>query len=121
MFDMEAYAIQENLYHAWDQWEISSCIERHGGHMWQLELEPFLDYPDVSLNCSYCPASIEDLGCGGSDCIYGEVGVMPIANGQHRSLLPQTIPVRAELIVEHYPANPSHGDEWGIWIEVSNV
>lgn len=117
--DMETYAARQNLAEAWRAWEVESCIERNGDHRWRIELEPFYDYDSVDLICDYCPASCIDLGgYDGSEMIYGSIGAMSIDAGNHRSLLPWSGPVSAELVVEHYPANPAHGDEWDAYITI---
>lgn len=122
--DMETMAIRENLAYAWHRWELESCIERNGKHLWELEVTPLGLDPDdaeVDLSCSYCPATVDDLHPDGMEYLQGESDGFRIQDGKSLSSLPFHGSVRAEVIVKRYPANPSHGDEYDAWIEVSNV
>lgn len=119
--DMETMAIRENLAYAWHRWELESCIERHGEHLWELETDPEMLDGTFDLSCSYCPAGADDLYPDGLEFTYGEVDGFPIEQGKHLSPRLFCGPVKVELIVKHYPANPSHGDEYDVWIEVRDV
>ena len=47
----QAYA--DNAW-AWSQWAAASCIERHGDHLWYLDLYHPEDGHGVALTCGYC-------------------------------------------------------------------
>lgn len=107
---------------AWAAWAKYSCVERHGDHLWQIELDGLENEGgSVSLSCRYCPASSHDLYPDGIDVVYGEVDGIPIENGTHRSLVDYTAPVTAELHTQYYPGGPWGGDEWDVWVTVESV
>lgn len=108
--EVETYADAENLRYAWHRWEMHSCEER-GGHWWTLTG----DHPDdwgtpnegrVSLDCSYCSASTDDLA--GQDSyyfVYGQIGDITIKGGYHDYHEDFEVLVSAEVEVKKYGPN----------------
>jgi hypothetical protein len=111
-----AYGIDE----AWAAWQKYCCVERNGAHLWLAELDTVEEGGDVSLTCQQCPASVDDLCPDGADAVVGDVDGIPVEFGRSRTLTHYAAPVHAALRVEHYPANPAHGDEWDVWIEIES-
>lgn len=81
---------------AWRLWQIASCVERHGGHLWELELDHPEDGACVSLWCSYCPMTADDWIIDGHDLVWLEFGGVTVVSGRHNSPVPLTVPVHAE-------------------------
>jgi hypothetical protein len=46
---------------AWSQWAAASCIERHGDHLWYLDLYHPEEDSTVGLSCDYCHISGYDV------------------------------------------------------------
>lgn len=68
---------------AWRRWEMASCVERHGGHLWMAELLHPEDCSGVNVYCDYCPAGIDDVFIDGTEFAYGRLGSITIEDGKH--------------------------------------
>lgn len=106
---------REAVDEAWRQWEIASCVERHGGHLWELHLSHPEDGAGVELCCSYCPANTDDLMVDGNDLVNGEAGGITIRDGRHGSPVAATIPVTAEVRGSKHWTDC--GWEYDVWIK----
>jgi hypothetical protein len=95
--DMEAYARAENIRWAWREWVLESCVERNGGHAWELELEHPDDGAGIQLGCAHCPAGVDDLFPDGHDLISVDLNGIVVEYGRHDSPEPLVVPVSAEV------------------------
>lgn len=99
--DAEVHALERQWAEAakaeaWRQWMLASCEERHGGHLWQLDLHHPDDGAGVHLGCSYCLAGVDDVYFDGHDLIFLEADGITVAGGRHDSPRAAVIPVSVE-------------------------
>lgn len=90
---------------AWRQWEIHSCLERHGDHLWMAALEDPEDGRCVDIYCDYCPAGMNEIYPDGIDLVYGRLGSITVEAGAHDSddpCLPIVMPVAVEIEIIRY-------------------
>lgn len=112
----------DSTYEAWRQWEMHSCVERHGGHPWIAELEHPEDCSGVGVYCSYCPATIDDVFPDATDSLYGKLGSITVENGKHDCddpRLPFEVPINLHVEVFRYTSMNSIYPEVDIEITLS--
>lgn len=112
----ELTAIEE----AWRQWELHSCVERHGGHRWILTGEHPDDDSTVGLDCDYCPATSHDLCPDIIELLEADIGEIKIRDGKHDYPRPFAVPVKAWIESQRY-SSPWDWDEWDWWMEVEAI
>lgn len=103
---------------AWQQWAAESCVERHGGHLWVLELGDPDDEPYVGVYCESCPATGDDLLTDLPVYLGLDYEDFTVAEGLHTADRYLTIPVDIE-VGWHYVSNPISGTEWDFEVIVS--
>lgn len=96
-----------SISEAWLRWERESCIERHGNHLWLLDLlGPEEDY-DTYIRCGYCRAGLYDLYGDHAEFASGEIDisgkVVEIVDNLHDPHeAVEDIPVNVKLVVEEH-------------------
>lgn len=113
--DMDAYARAEDIRWAWREWEVESCVERNGGHSWELELEHPDDGAGLHLGCAHCPAAVDDLFPDGHDLLHIDLDGIVVEYGHHNSPVPLVIPVTTEVwTTRHFSLDYGYDYDAGI-------
>lgn len=118
-FDFFSFDLTQD---AWRQWEMYSCVERHGDHLWMAELSHPEDCSGVCVYCSYCPAGIDDVFPDGTEFACGKLGSITIEEGKHDCddpRLPFEVPVNLKIEVFKYTSMNSISPETDIEITLS--
>lgn len=92
----QPYWVPTATEQAWRLWQMWCCEERHGEHLWELELGHPEDGAYVSLACSYCPMTADDWMTDGHDLVWLEFDGITVRDGKHDSPVPLVVPVHAE-------------------------
>lgn len=102
---------------AWRDWRIHSCQERHGGHLWRLDL----DHPDnpgvnVHIGCTACPMQLNDWIPDGDDLFALDAYGIRVQDGRHNAPTAMSAPVSVR--VESWRMWTDYGYEWDMEITV---
>lgn len=109
-------------YEALNLYLAELCVEWNGKHQWMLEVVPYGEYTvatgSLSVWCSYC--GLDATWFVGTDeydyFVNCDIGLMPIRDGRHMSLMDMLIPV--EIEVEHIKMWTDYGYEYDISVQV---
>jgi hypothetical protein len=109
---------EDSVAEAWRQWQLASCVEWNGGHLWVLVLEE----PDdgrgyANLECEYCPAGVDDVFPDGQEFLHLDHGDVQVEYGEHSWPTERRIPVNVRVWTVHY--NTPDANEWDAGLDLT--
>lgn len=105
------------IHEAWRKWEVASCIERHGEHLWYVIVVKNDEEDFVDLACEYCPVEVSDVFVTDyADLIHGTLGELIITEGKANLTGEYNIPVDVDFHAERYGY---YEPEYDLWIELT--
>lgn len=108
------------ILEAWRKWEVASCIERHGEHLWYVTVINHDEEEITELACEYCPVEVRDVFTDDYvDLIHGTLGDLIIEDGRANLTGEYYIPVNVKFHVEKYTSMNSITPEYDLWIELT--